>query len=120
MLLVVMVLSALLLSGASLRSFRIEGQNVARFRRVLFLIGLIGNVLSAIVLLVFLSHAYVAAHGTTPIDLDRVYPVLELLGLGLLATILAFFGRRLSRLLLFAGGLVTAASWYIAALAVSP
>ena len=115
-----MALVALLLPvGAVLLYFRPDGETLSRSRKILFLAGA-GNALSAIALLSFLVHAYIAAHGTTPVDLDRVYPVLWMFALGVLATILALFGKRLSRLCLFAGGLLTAVSWYLAALAASP
>jgi hypothetical protein len=116
-----MALAVLLLPVvAVLLCFRPEGETLSRFRKRLFLAGAIGNALSAIALLGFLVHAYIAAHGTTPVDLDRVYPVLWMLTLGVFAAVFALFGNRRSRMFLFAGGLLTTVSWYLAALAVSP
>lgn len=120
MLLILMTVSALLLSGTALLLFKKEGISLLRFRRVLFGVGVLANVGSIVVLFVFLAEAYKAAHGTTPVDLDRIYPVFWMLGLGGLAVVLAFFGRRFSRVLLLAAGLLTACSWYLAVLAASP
>ncbi len=50
-------------------------------------------------------------------DFDRAYPVLSMLGLGLVSAILATFGQRVSRLLLLGTGSTTAIFWYVAALA---
>jgi|NGEPerStandDraft_6_1074524.scaffolds.fasta_scaffold01867_9 hypothetical protein len=102
------------------RFFRKEGDALARYRKVLFLTGIVANAVSAAVLLSFNIHAYVASHGTTPVDLDRIYPVLSMLGLGLLSSLLAFSGRGVFRLILVGTGLLTAVLWYFAALAASP
>jgi peptidoglycan/LPS O-acetylase OafA/YrhL len=120
MLLMLMAVSSLLLLAAAGVCFRGESKTLTDVRRVLFLLGVAGCAVSAVVLLVFLLHAYRAAHGTTPVDLDRLYPVFWMLGLGALAALLAFFGRRLSRLLLLGAGLLAVITWYLAALAVSP
>ena len=93
---------------------------LVRSRKVLFLVGLVANAASATVLLIFLVRAYGAEHATTPVDLDRVYPVLWMTALGALAAILALFGKRLPRVLLFGAGLLSVITWYLAALAVSP
>ena len=76
--------------------------------------------MSTAVLLVFRLHAYRAAHGKAPVDLDRLYPVFSMLGLGALSAVLAFFGKRLSRIFLVGAGLLTVVTWYLAGLAVSP
>jgi hypothetical protein len=120
MLLALMTSLALILSGAAILFFRTEGESLLRTRKALFWLGLIANAGSTVVLLVFLAEAYKVAHGTVPVDLDRVYPVFWLLGLGGLAVVLAFFGRRFSRVLLVAAGLLTVCSWYLALLATSP
>lgn len=115
----VMTLLALLLSGASFFFFMKEGVLLLRFRKALFLLGSMANVVSTVILIIFLAKAYKAAHGAAaPVDLDRIYPVFWMLGLGGLAAVLAFFGRRLCRLLLAAAGLLTASAWYLAVLAV--
>jgi hypothetical protein len=100
--------------------FRTDVETLTQSRKVLFLIGSIGSAVSTSVLLIFLLHAHRAAQGTTPVDLGRMYPVLWMFGFAALAVFLALFGRRLSRLLLFASGVITVAAWYLAALAVSP
>ncbi len=120
MLLMLMAMSSVVLLAMAFLRFRPDGEALIESRKVLFLIGSIGNAVSTAVLLIFLLHAHRAAHGTTPLDLDRLYPVLWMLGLGVLAAFLALFGRRLSRLLLFTAGVITAITWYFAALAVSP
>jgi hypothetical protein len=62
----------------------------------------------------------VASQGSKSVDLDRMYPVFSMMGLALLAVVLASFGRRVSRLILVVGGLVTIMTWYVAALGASP
>lgn len=82
--------------------------------------GLLVNALSAVVLLMFAIHSYMVSRGTTPSDLDRMYPVLSMLGFGLLAAILASAGTGVSRLVLAGGGILTAILWYLAGLGASP
>jgi multidrug transporter EmrE-like cation transporter len=121
MLLIWLTALAAVLSGIGLWSFRSEGRALVGVRKIIFVTGTVANLGSTIVLLVFLITAHRMASGAMrPIDLDRVYPVFSMLGLGLLAAVLAFFGRRFSRLLLVVAGLLVAYLWYIAALAVSP
>jgi hypothetical protein len=97
-----------------------EKAALANWRRRLFLIGIILNAVSIAALLIFLIHAYVVAHSTRPLDLDRMYPVLSMFGFGLLTSVLAAFGRRVSRFILIIDGLITSVLWYLAALAASP
>ncbi len=120
MLLMIMALLSLFFLVAAGVCFRREGKTLIPARRVLFSVGSVASAVSTGVLLVFLVHAYKAAHGTTSVDLDRLYPVFWMLGLGAVAAILAFFGKRLSRLFLFGAGLLAVITWYLAALAVSP
>ena len=120
MLLMLMTLASLVLLAAAGVCFRGESKTLIRSRKVLFLSGSVGDGLSVVVLLIFLAHAYRAAHGTAPVDLDRLYPVFWMFGLGVLAVVLSLFGRRLSRVLLFGSGLLATITWYLAALAVSP
>jgi hypothetical protein len=121
MLLMLMAVAALVLVVAAGMCFRSEGKGITGMRRWMFLLGAAGGGVSTAVLLVFLLHAYRAAHGTTTrVDLDRLYPVFSMLGLGMLAAVLAFFGRRLSRLFLLGAGLLAVVTWYLAGLAVSP
>lgn len=121
MLLMWMTLLAFALSGWALLSFRTEGMALLSFRKVAFGLGTAANLVSTVALLVFLIMAYKMARGTMhPIDLDRVYPVFSMLGLGFLAAVLALFGRRISRVLLLVAGLLTAYLWYLAASAVTP
>ncbi len=116
-----MTLLAVLLPELALLSFRAEGNALPSFRKVVFVLGAAANLGSATALLIFLIMAYKMAHGTMrPIDLDRVYPVFSMLGLALLAAVLALFGRRISRVLLLVAGLLAAYLWYLAGLAVSP
>jgi hypothetical protein len=121
MILMWMTLLAVALSGWALLSFRTERQALLGFRRLVFVLGIAANLASTTGLLVFLAMAYEMAHGTMrPFDLDRVYPVFSMLGLGLLAAVLALFGKRISRVLLLVAGLLAAYTWYLAGLAVSP
>ncbi len=121
MLLIWLTVLAAVLSGLGLLLFRTEGKTLLGIRKIIFVTGAAANLGSTIVLLVFLITAHQMARGTMcPIDLDRVYPVFSMLGLGLLAAVLALFGRRSSRVLLLVAGLLVAYLWYIAGLAVSP
>jgi hypothetical protein len=116
-----MTVLAILLSGLAFLSFRTEGRALLTFRKLIFVLGVVASLGSTIVLLIFLIMAYKMAHGKMhPIDLDRVYPVFSMLGLGLVAAVLALFGRRISRVLLLIAGLLAAYLWYLAGLAVSP
>lgn len=81
------------------------------------MVALTANAVSAAVLLSFVVQAYVASKGTKSVDLDRAYPVLSMLGIGMLAAVLAVSGRRISRMVLIGDGLLTAVLWYIAAMA---
>jgi hypothetical protein len=111
----------LLLAAASWWLHRSEASTpYIAWRNTLVLIGLAFVSVSAFILTAFTVHAYVISRGTTPYDLDRAYPVLWMMAFALIASILAFFGRRLSRLFMIATGLVTFSLWYVAALAASP
>jgi hypothetical protein len=120
MLLIVLGLLPLLLLGATGWFYRREGGSLLRWRKALFLIGVLANTVSAAVLASFLVHAYVASRGSKSVDLDGMYPVFSMMGLALLAAVLAFFGRRVSRPILVVGGLITIIAWYLAALGASP
>lgn len=116
-----LTLLAVLLSVVAFLWFRNEGRTLLRFRRVVFVLGVVANLGTTVGLLIFLIMAYRMAHGMMrPIDLDRAYPVFSLLGLGLLAAVFALFGKRISRILLLISGLLAAYLWYLAGLAVSP
>jgi hypothetical protein len=119
MLLIVMGLVPLILWGATLYFYRAEGRTLVRWRKAIFLAGIVANAVSAAVLLSFLVRAYIGSHGTTSMDLDRAYPVVSMLGLGVLSAMLASSGRRVSRLLLIGDGLITAVFWYLAAMGAS-
>jgi hypothetical protein len=111
----------LLLAAASWWLHRSDARRPVRsWRNALVLLGLVCVSVSAFMLTAFTVHAYVISRGTTPYDLDGAYPVLWMMGFALVASILACFGRRLSRFLLLGTGLVTFSFWYIAALAASP
>jgi len=90
------------------------------WRNAAFIFGLAANGLSAAVLLAFMIHAYIAAHGTAPVDLDRLYPIIPMFALTFLAAVCAWTGKGMARVMLAADGLLTVASWYFAALASSP
>lgn len=110
----------LLLLGLAWWFYRSEGAALVNWRRGVFVTALAANAVSAAVLLSFIAQAYIASKGTKPVDLDRAYPVLSMLGVGLLAAILAVSGRRVSRLVLIGDGLLTAVLWYLAGMAASP
>jgi hypothetical protein len=120
MILMPMTMLSFLLSGVALLLFRTEGKDLHRFRKILFTLGSIANLASATALALFLIVAHMMSHGTMhPADLDRVYPVLSMLALGLVASVQGFFGRRFSRVLLIVAGFLTICLWYLAVLAVS-
>jgi hypothetical protein len=100
--------------------YRKEVDALVGWRKASFLAGMVANTISAAVIISFTIHAYVVSKGTTPVDLDRIYPVFSMFGLGLLAAGLAFFGRGVSRLILIGNGLLAAVLWYFVALAASP
>ena len=110
----------LALIGITSAFYRKENLCLPRWRRILFLLGILGNAVSAAVLFAFSIHAFIAAHGTKSVDLDRMYPVLSMMIVGLLAAVFGCSGRRVSRILLVGDGLVTTIFWYLAALATSP
>ncbi len=66
----------LILIWPTWKFYRQEGDALPGWRKVLFLTGVIANAVSAAVLISFTIQAYVTSHGTTPVDLDRMYPVL--------------------------------------------
>jgi len=110
----------LLLLGLAWWLYRNEGKSLVRGRKVAFVVALIANAVSAVVLLSFTVQAYVGSRGQRPVDLDRIYPVMSMLAIGALAAVLAICGRRASRLVLISDGILTAVLWYLAGLAVSP
>jgi hypothetical protein len=120
MLLVSLTGAPLLLVGLTWWFYRVEGASLVNWRRATFVAALVSNALSGAVLISFTIHALVVSHGTRPVDLDRMYPVLTMLGLGILAAMLAVSGRRISRLVLIGDGLLTAVLWYLVGLAASP
>ncbi len=99
--------------------YRKESSSLTTWRRGAFVAALVANAVSAAVLLSFSVQASMAAKGSKPVDLDRAYPVFSMLGVGLLAAILAISGKRVSRLVLVVDGLLTAVLWYLAAMAAS-
>ena len=109
----------LLLMGLAWWFYRNESASLANWRRGVFVSALVANAVSAAVLVSFMAQAYIASKGTKPVDLDRAYPVFSMLGVGLLAAILAVSGRRVSRLVLIGDGLLTAVLWYLAAMGAS-
>ncbi len=119
MLLIVLNFVPLLLLGLTWWFYRNESTSLVSWRRTAFVAALISNAVSGALLISFTIHALVVSRGTTPVDLDRMYPVLTMLGLGLLAAMLAISGRRVSRLVLISDGLLTAVLWYVVGLAAS-
>jgi hypothetical protein len=120
MLLMVFTFLPLPLACLSWGFYRKDAFTLVGWRRGLFLAGLLANAVSAAVLISFTIHAYVVSRGTKPVDLDRIYPGVSMMGLGLLATGLAFFGKHTSRRILLGSGFFTAVLWYFVALAASP
>jgi hypothetical protein len=117
--LVIMTLNSLplVLVAGAVSLYRKEGENLGFWRRLVFLTGIIFNMVSAAVLMSFTVHALAA---TKPVDLDRLYPVLEMMGASFLASIFGCCGKRASRVLLVVDGLLTTGLWYFAALGASP
>jgi hypothetical protein len=119
MLLMIFTLLPLVLLWPTLKFYVKEGYALLGWRKALFLTGIVANAVSGAVLISFTIHALVASRSTTPVDLDRMYPVLTMLGLGLLAAMLAVSGRRVSRLVLIGDGLLTTVLWYLVGMAAS-
>jgi hypothetical protein len=119
LLIVLLNIAPLLLLGLAWWFYRREGAPLANWRRSVFVAAFVANAVSAAVLVSFIAQAYIASKGTKPVDLDRAYPVFSMLGIGLLAAILAVSGRRVSRLVLIGDGLLTAVLWYLAAMGAS-
>jgi hypothetical protein len=121
LLIIVVNVLALVLLGPAWWFYRNEGAVLVSWRRTVFVGAFVANAVSAAVLLSFVIHAYMAVSGrATPVDLDRTYPVVSMLLMGILAAGLAGFGARVSRLILIVDGLLTAALWYLAAMGASP
>ena len=110
----------LFLVGVAAAFYRREGDQLVRWRRSLFLLGIGANFVSAAVLSAFSIHAYLAAHGTESVDLDRMYPVFSMMAAGAVAAVFGSCGRRISRVVLICDGLLTTVCWYLLALATSP
>lgn len=120
MLLMILTVLPLILLWPTWKFYRKEGGAFPGWRKVLFLAGVVVNLVSTVVLISFTINAYLVSRGTTPVDLDRMYPVLSMLGLGLVTAGLALSGKRISRLILVGNGLLTAFLWYLVGLAASP
>ena len=120
MLLIILPSIALIFLGLAYWFYRTEAFSLVSWRRGSFTAALVLNSISVVVLVTFLVHAYLVSRGTKPVDLDRMYPVLSMMGLALLAALLALFGRRVSRLMLVGGGLAIMIIWYLAAMGASP
>jgi hypothetical protein len=120
MLLATLTGAPLLLLGLTWWFYRSEGASLVSWRRAVFVAALVSNAVSGAVLISFTIYALVVARGTRPVDLDRMYPVFTMLGLGVLAAMLAVSGRRVSRWVLIGDGLLTAVLWYLVGLAASP
>jgi hypothetical protein len=110
----------LLLLGPTWWFYRREGGSLPRWRKILFVSGIFANLASAMVLVSFIIQIWIISRGSKPVDLDRAYPVLEMLGLGMLTAMLGTSGRRVPRLLLIGNGLLTAIFWYLAGMGASP
>src|SRR5277367_5770033 len=113
MLLMIGTVIPLALLGLAWWFYRNEGASLMTWRRAVFVAAFVSNAVSGAVLISFTIQALIASRGTTPVDLDRMYPVLTMLGLGLLAAMLAVSGRRVSRLVLIGDGLLTTVLWYL-------
>jgi hypothetical protein len=110
LLIILLNIAPLLLLGVAWWFYRHEAASLANWRRGVFVSAFVANAVSAAVLVSFIAQVYIASKGTKPVDLDKVYPVFSMLGIGLLAAILAVSGRRVSRLVLIGDGLLTASS----------
>jgi len=120
MMLIILPAIPLVFLGLAWWFYRSEGPSLVRWRKSVFIVALALNAVSAAVLVTFFVHAYRVSQGSRPVDLDRMYPVFSMMGLALLAAVLAFFGRRVSRPILISGGLITVVVWYLAAMGTSP
>lgn len=97
-----------------------NGPTLSRWRRLLFRCGLVGNVVSLVLLLSFIVHAQLIWYGVTKaMDLDRAYPVLSFIVVSLLTVVCGMFGRRTPRLLVILNGVALTILWYEFALAFS-
>jgi hypothetical protein len=110
----------LFLLGAVWILFRKEGSALPSWRRIVFVTAIVANAVSAILLLAIFIRAQVAMRTLKPVDPDRIFPVISMMGFALLAAMTAMLGRRLSRIVLVGSGLLTLILWYLAALAASP
>jgi hypothetical protein len=111
----------LLLLALALWRYRNEFPPLAAWRKRPFILALAAIATSATILATFSAHALLINAGMIKeADLDRVYPVFSMLGLGFLGFILASFGQRTSRSLLMIDGIALVLFWYFAALAASP
>jgi hypothetical protein len=107
----------LVLAATAVWFYLKDRQFLSLWRRRFFVTGIVLLVLSTVVLIAFTIQGVASSK---PIYIDRVYPILEMLGASLLAALLGCCGERTSRVLLVLDGLLTTLLWYFAALAASP
>ena len=111
----------LLVVGLGWRRYREERAPLSRLRQRVFVSALVANATSAVVLLIFCIHGTLMFSGAVRVaELDRMYPVMEMMGAGVLSAVLAAFGRRAFRRILTGNGLLAALLWYELALGFSP
>lgn len=110
----------LLMLGSAVWLYRGERGGLVRWRRNVFVLALIASATSAVGLLTYAVLWYMIFSGERSVDLFRVYPQGSMLIVGVLAAGLAVSGRRISRVILIANGILTAVLWYIATMATSP
>lgn len=94
---------------------RNESASMPPWRRRVFFAALIANTVSSFSLPNFLLGTW---SGTMSAEFSGVV-LLSMLAIGPISAVLAFFGRRVSRLLLIANGLLVAVFWNMAGMAMS-
>ncbi len=98
-----------LLATVTLWTQRRDSSVLPNWRRAVFVVGLLANIVSSTTLFAFAWYSLNQAR-LPAIGLARAYFVL--FGLGLLSAPLAASGKSISRFLLMANGLLTSILWY--------
>jgi len=94
---------------------------LTRWRQLVMSLGLIGNMVSIVLLCVFIALAVLAKLGTTSSwRLLGAFSFLFWIAFNLASALLGAFGRGVSRSLVMANGVLLAFLWYLLGLANSP